>query len=253
MQPLPELQHKLGQALRSGVVMDLPLRDRGLSGVRRLQVYRNNHASALREALRAVYPVTERLVGDAFFAIAADAYAMGNPSHSGNIQDYGGAFAAFLGAYAPAAELPYLSDVAALEWRRLQTAIAVPHTPMDLEALAEVPEDMLPNLHFHHQPAARALESAYPILSIWEFCQDPEPKGRLDPDSGGERVLISRKALDVEMRRISVGEYAFLKVLCRGEDFAAACRTALDSEPGFAIQARFAALVQDEILTDFYL
>jgi len=249
---LPELQQKLGQALRGGATDNLPLRDRGLPGVQRLQVYRNNHASALREALRAVYPVTERLVGEAFLAIAADAYAASNPSHSGNIQEYGGAFPAFLGAYAPAVQLPYLSDVAALEWRRLQTAIAVPHVSMDLQALATVPEDLLPELRFHHQPAARALESAYPILSIWEFCQDPEPTGQLDIGSDGERVLFSRPALDVEMRRISAGEYAFLKILCRGETFAAACQAALDIEPAFDIQARFAALVRDQILTDFY-
>ena len=54
MLPLPELQQKLGQALRGGVATGLPLHDRGLSGVRRLQVYRNNHAGALREALHAV-------------------------------------------------------------------------------------------------------------------------------------------------------------------------------------------------------
>jgi len=252
MLPLPELQQRLGQALRGGAAGHLPLRSRGLSGAQRLQVYRNNHASALREALRAVYPVTERLVGEAFFAVAADAYVAANPSHSGNIQDYGGAFPAFLAGYAPAGQLPYLGDVAALEWRRLQTAIAMPHSSMDLQALARVPEDLLPELRFHHQPAARAMESAHPVLSIWEFCQDPEPAGQLDIDLPGERVLFSRPALDVEMRRISAGEYAFLKTLCRGEIFAQACQAALDAEPAFDIQASFAAFVRDQILTDFY-
>jgi len=253
MLPLPELQQRLGQALRGGAASDLPLRNRGVSGVQRLQVYRNNHASALREALRTVYPVTERLVGIAFFAMAADAYIAANPSHSGNIQDYGGAFPSFLGTYAPAQQLPYLHDVSVLEWRRLQTALAIAHTPMDLQALAQVPEDTLPNLRFHHQPAARAMESVYPILSIWEFCQVPEPQGQLDLGLGSERVLLSRPALDVQMRRISGGEYAFLMALCRGEDFAAACQLALRQEPGFDIQACFTDLVRDEVLIDFYL
>jgi len=253
MLPLPELQQKLGQALRGGDPAGLPLRDHGIAGSRRLQVYRNNHLSALREALRAVYPATERLVGEAFFAITADAYVLANPSRSGNIQDYGGAFPLFLESYAPAASLPYLSDVAALEWRRLQTAIAPPHAPMDVEALAQVPKEMLTELRFHHQPAARALDSRYPILSIWQFCQLPDPEGELDLGAGGERVLFSRRSEEVEMRLLSPGEYAFLRVLCRGETFEAACRAALTVERGFDVEERFATLVRDEVLTGFYL
>ncbi|HEY1991338.1 MAG TPA: DNA-binding domain-containing protein [Gammaproteobacteria bacterium] len=253
MLPLPELQQQLGQALRGGTAAGLPLRDRGISGVRRLQVYRNNHAAALREALRAVYPVTQRLVGEEFFAAAADGYASVTPSHSGNIQDYGAAFPAFLSTYPPAASLAYLGDVASLEWRRLQTAVAPPHTPMDRKALAEVPADRLTELHFHPQPGAHTFASPYPILSIWEFCQQAEPEATLDLDRGGERVLFFRTGLDVQMRRICAAEHVFLLEICRGADFAGACRAGLATEPGFDVQACFAAAVQDEILTDFYL
>ena len=253
MLPLPELQRRLGQTLRGGDPAGLLLRDGGIAGARRLQVYRNNHLSALREALRAVYPVTERLVGEAFFAAAADAYVASNPSRSGNIQDYGGAFPLFLESYAPAVSLPYLGDVAALEWRRLQTAIAPPHEPMDLEALAQVPKEMLTELRFHHQPAARAMDSRFPILSIWQFCQQPDPEGELDLGRGNEWVLFSRRTEEVEMRLLSPGEYAFLRVLCRGETFEAAARAALTVERSFDVEERFATLVRDEILTGFYL
>ncbi|HEX2668148.1 MAG TPA: DNA-binding domain-containing protein [Gammaproteobacteria bacterium] len=251
MQPLPELQRRFAHALRGGDAA-LPLRERGLPGARRLQVYRHNHLSALQGALRATYPVTERLVGEAFFAAAAAEYIAHNPSHSGNVQDYGGAFPVFLQGYAPAASLPYLGDVAALEWRRLQTAIAAPHLPMDLHSLAQVPEERLPELCFHHQPAARALDSRFPILSIWQFCQQAEPEGELDFTRGGECVLLSRPRLDVEMRLLTPGEYAFLRRLCRGGTFEDACGAALQQEPHFDVQEKFAALVRDEILTSFY-
>lgn len=253
MLPLPELQQRLGMALRGGTAAGLPLRDHGIAGHRRLQVYRNNHVTALREALRAVYPVTERLVGEAFFAVAADAYAAATPSHSGNIQDYGGAFSLFLENYVPAASLPYLGDVAALEWRRLQTSMAEPHGPMDLEALAKVPRDTLPELHFHQQPGAHAFDSRYPVLSIWEFCQQVEPEAQLDLDRGGERVLIFRTGLDVQMRRLSAGEHAFLVNLDCGASFAHACQAGIDVDPGFDVQACFSAAVRDAILADFYL
>jgi hypothetical protein len=253
MQSLPELQRYFGRALCDPGAMLPPIRANGLGAARRLQVYRHNHETALLSALRAVYPVTERLVGEEFFAAAAAGYARENPSHSGNVQDYGGAFPSFLGAYAPAASLPYLGDVAALEWRRLQTALAAPHTPMDLKALAAVPAESLPELYFHHQPAARAFGSPFPVLSIWELCQQAEPEGELDLSLGSQCVLFSRPALDVQMRLVTPGEYAFLQRLCRGGTFEAACRAALEVEPGFDVQERFAALVREEILTDFHL
>lgn len=248
---LPDLQNRFAHALnaRAG---ELPIRGNGLSADQRLQVYRNNMQSALIASLRSVYPVTERLVGEAFFDAAAHAYLKTNPSHSGNVQDYGGAFSQFLNGFGPAGSLPYLGDVAALEWRRLQTALAPPHTPMDLVALAAVPKELQPELHFRHQPAARAFCSHFPVLTIWEYCQSASPEQDLDVDLSGECVLFARPALDVYMRRLTPGEYAFLHHLCRGHTFEEACLEALKVEAGFDVERRFAELVREEILTAFY-
>ncbi len=253
MQPLPELQAQLAQALREPGAASPPIRPNGLSAARRLQVYRHNYESALLSALRAVYPVTERLVGEAFFAAAAAQCLKQNPSRSGNIQDYGGAFPTFLGGYASAADVPYLGDVAALEWRRLEAVLAPAHTPMDIKALAEVPAEMQPKLHFHLQPAAGIFESHFPILSIWEFCQQAEPVGELDLGLGAQYVLISRPALDVQMRLLSASEHAFLRRLAQGGSFEAACSDALAMEHGFDVEGRFATLVREQILTSFHL
>ena len=252
MLPLPELQDRFARALTGRQVTELPIRSNGLSAAQRLQVYRNNMQSALLGALRSVYPVTERLVGEEFFAAAAYAYLKSNPSHSGNIQDYGGAFSRFLNEFEPAASLAYLGDVAALEWRRLQTALAPPHTPMDMSALAAVPQELQPELRFRHQPAARAFCSRFPVLTIWEYCQSAAPEDDLDIDLPRECVLFARPALDVYMRRLTPGEYAFLHQLCRGHTFEEACLEALKAEQGFDVEHRFAELVREEILTGFY-
>jgi len=253
MLPLPELQQRFGSALRHAPGRALPIRANGLSPERRLQVYRHNMQSALLSALETVYPVTRRLVGEEFFAMAAQAYIAANPSHSGNVQEYGGAFHQFLVDYAPASSLPYLSDVAALEWQRLQTALAPPHTPMDLTALAKVPGELQPALHFHHQPAARVLSSRFPALTIWEFCQQEEPEGELRLERPGECVLFSRPRLDVRMQRIGPGEYRFLQALYRGDRFDHACRDAWEVEPEFDVEKQFAKLVGEEVFTSFYL
>jgi hypothetical protein len=252
MLPLPELQQRFAHALTGSQAVALPVRGNGLSGEQRLQVYRNNMQSALMGALRDVYPVTERLVGQEFFTAAAFAYLKTNPSHSGNIQDYGGVFPQFLNGFEPAASLPYLGDVAALEWRRLQSAIAPSHVPMDVAALAAVPAELQPELHFRHQPAARTFCSRFPVLTIWEYCQSAAPEAELDIGLPGECVLFARPQLDVYMRRLTPGEYAFLHQLWRGQSFEAACRQALEVEPEFDVEQNFAELVREEILTGFY-
>ena len=252
MLPLPELQQRFASALGGAQAVAPPIRGNGLTGQQRLQVYRNNMQSALISALRGVYPVTERLVGEEFFSAAALAYLKANPSHSGNIQEYGGAFSQFLNGFGPATSLPYLGDVAALEWHRLQTAIAPPHVSMNLAALAAVAAELQLGLHFLTQPAVRVFRSRFPVLTIWEYCQSMAPEEGLDIDLPGERALFARPALDVYMRRLSPGEYDFLHQLRRGRTFEEACVQALKTEPGFDVERNFAGLVREEILTGFY-
>ena len=50
----------------------------------RLAVYIGNVYHNLREALRAVYPVVDRLVGERFFDCSANRYIRDNPSRSGD-------------------------------------------------------------------------------------------------------------------------------------------------------------------------
>jgi len=251
MLPLPELQVHFGRCL-TGKEAELPVRGNGLDTVQRLQVYRNNMRINLTAALSVVYPVTERLVGEEFFVAAAWSYIQSHPSHTGNIQDYGSACPRFLAGYEPASSLPYLSDVAALEWRRLESALAPAHIPLDVAALGKVPGELQPGLRFRLQPAARIFCSPYPMLSIWEYCQSVAPEDDLDIGRPGECVLLARPGLDVDMRRLTPGEHSLLHYLGRGETFEAACLKALEAEPDFDVARTFTALVREEILTEFY-
>ena len=67
----------------------------GMTPAARLAIYRNNIVHNYREALRDVYPVVERLVGEDFFRFAADHYIPCHPSCQGNLHGFGGEFAAF--------------------------------------------------------------------------------------------------------------------------------------------------------------
>src|SRR5882724_2689625 len=85
---------------------------------RRFAVYRNNVAAGLIRALASRFPVTEKIVGEAFFAGMAQAFIALHPPRSALLLSYGDDFAGFVETFDPAAELSYLPDVIRLEAAR---------------------------------------------------------------------------------------------------------------------------------------
>jgi hypothetical protein len=80
-----------------------------------LAVHRNTALHGLVNALRLGCPTVDALVGESFFDQAALAFVQAHPPSSAWLTGYGGGFADFLDSYAPAADLPYLGDVARLD------------------------------------------------------------------------------------------------------------------------------------------
>ncbi|WP_071651562.1 MNIO family bufferin maturase, partial [Duganella phyllosphaerae] len=82
----------------------------------RLTLYRGNLAATATKALAAAYPVIAALVGHAFFGALARAYVRAQPSQDGDLNRFGAQLGDFLDDFPPAATLPYLADMARLEW-----------------------------------------------------------------------------------------------------------------------------------------
>ena len=77
----------------------------------RLSIYRNTSRTALTNALRLNFPAVQRLVGEDFFAAAADTFITREPPHAAWLDLYGESFPEFLQSFEPAASLTYLPDV----------------------------------------------------------------------------------------------------------------------------------------------
>lgn len=105
-----------------------------------LAVYRNNYRVGLIDTLAFIYPVCRQLVGEDFFSGLARAFIGGHPSHSGNLHLYGAGFGDFIAGFEHARELPYLADVARLEWRVHRAYYAADAAPVDSAALAAFPQ-----------------------------------------------------------------------------------------------------------------
>lgn len=231
---------------------DRHIRTNRLSGKRRLQVYRNNMLISLTEALRALYPVIYRLVGDGFFRYAAARYIRCHPSASGNLHDFGGRFADFLRTFEPASSLAYLPDVASLEWAYHQVFHADGHPPLDRAALSRIPEDRYGELAFRLHPASRLLTSNYPILRIWQVNQEDYTGDQtVDLAEGGVRLLVIRRDnLDIEIHALEEGEFALLQTLAEGDSLATACEHALNAQADFDLTTELGKHITRGTLVD---
>jgi len=210
------------------------VRAQGIAAERRLQVYRNNLFAGLTEVLAAVYPVTRRLVGAAYFDQAARAYIASYPSPSGDVHRYGGHFAVHLGRCPGSETLGYLADVARLEWSYHRAFHAEQLPALDAAGLRAVQPQDYPRLRLMLQPSARLLESGYPVLRIWQVNQpDWTGDATVNVAEGRTRLLILRQGVEVAFIPLGVGEHLWLHGLAHGLTLLEAQQRAAEREPGF--------------------
>jgi len=211
----------------------------------RLAIYRVNARANYRNALAATHPVVKRLTGEPFFNAAVDEFVAAHPPVSGDLNIYGGHLAGFLEHYAPAAKLPYLPDVARLEWAidDANRATDVPRVPdAVLAALSIVAPERMPNVLLVLDVSCRLVASEFPILRIWRANQ-PDRSGaeRVELDEGGILLLVRRDADGVALESLSAGEHAWLAALARGSTLGAAIGAALAAESAFDLGAALRA------------
>ena len=214
----------------------------GKTLTRRFGVYRNNVYASLIDALASHFPVTVRLVGDAFFRAMARVYVEKDPPRSAVLIRYGASFADFVAHFPPAGAVPYLADVARLEWAWHAAYHAPDAAPLSFAALTEVaPSVEGATLVLH--PSLAVVRAAYPVVTIWQIAsaEGQDEPARLPAD--GEDALVVRPKLDVEVRRLPEGGAVFVLALKSGATLQMAASSAMQDAPAFDLEANLAGLI----------
>jgi hypothetical protein len=199
---------------------------------RRFAVYRNNVVGGLVRALGERFPVTRRLVGEAFFAAMAREFVLAHPPRSPLMFTYGNGFPDFVETFPPSATLPYLADLARLEAARGHAYHAADIAPLGPDAFAAVAPKEVDRLRVGFHPAVQIIRSPYPIVSIWLAHRGNEEAPSIGSWTA-ECALVSRPERTVELRRLSAGTAAFLLALRARHTIEEAAVAALDTDPSF--------------------
>lgn len=195
----------------------------GRPAVRRFDVYRNNVAVGLTEALKTAFPVVHQLVGAAFFRAMAGVFLRSHPPTSPVMMHYGAEMAEFLDAFAPVASLVYLPDVARLEQARREAYHAADADVFDATILRDLAPEELLRAQVRFVPAVRLLRSAHPVLSIWRANSDTTAPR---PLPGAEAVLVSRPGFDPVLDPLDPAQLDFCRALADGQTLEAALAAA---------------------------
>jgi hypothetical protein len=217
---------------------------------RAIAVYRNNVFGNLTDALRLTYPAIRRLVGDAFFAQAAARFIADQPPRSADLYEYGREFATFLEGYGPTRALPYLADVARLEFAVCRALHAPRAAPLDAGGLAALCRDAPETVRFAPHPALALLRLGTPARGIWRGALEPEEAertarlGAIDPASGGENLAVVNPAGTVDILVLDAATHVLAERLAAGMPLGAA----LEGAAPDAAAARLALLVASGFL-----
>jgi hypothetical protein len=193
----------------------------GLEAAEQVRIYRRAVLGTLTRALADVYPVCCRLVGQRFFESMARAFVHQTPSQSPDLGDYGKRFSEFIADFSPARTLPYLSDVAHLEWLWHRAFHAEDEAPLDSSAVSDIPEAAQASVIFCLPGSAALLASRYPVHRIWHVNQ-PAWQGAptVNLDEGPARLLIWRRGYEVEIAPLDEAQWWLLTEVARGATLA---------------------------------
>jgi hypothetical protein len=194
-------------------------------------VYRNTVMKGCIDALQANYPSVTRLVGEEWFRAAAAIYVRAHLPQDARMLYYGAGFAEFLDGFEPAAELPYLADVARLDRLWTEAHVAPDQPSLEPAAIADLAPTELADVVLHPHPAACwAWFDNQPVFTIWRRNREA-----LEDDSEidwrGEGALLTRMQGAVAWVELDKAGCHFLDCCKAGRTLAEAAAAALAVRP----------------------
>lgn len=219
--------------------------DGGAAG-RRFDVYRNNVAVSLTEALETGFPVIRKLLGEENFKGITSIYLRQSPPDSPMMMYYGANFPDFLRGFEPLKHIGYLGDVAALEMALRRSYHAADAEAAGGDVLARVPPEQLEHVRLQFAPSVEVLSSPWPIHDIWRFNM---VDGADKPRAEAQDVLVTRPEFDPELHLLPTGGGAFVTALMAGAPLGQAAAQATTIAPEFDLGGCLALLLTGHAIT----
>lgn len=184
-----------------------------------MELYRNNFYISCKEYLAKCFHSVELLVGEAFFSQLAKAFIIQQPLTSARIELLGGHFGGFIKACQQTQTIPYLAQIADLDWAfdRAKSVLQIAEFPY--QKLQQLPAEHHLKLKFQLVPETLLISASCPVLKIWLGINSGHLDD-IDMQRGEYVILHSNKAQGAKYYTLSEQQYRFLTAVANGENLA---------------------------------
>jgi hypothetical protein len=196
----------------------------GIGATQRVEIYRDSSRRAREKALEAIYPVCRQVVGHRCFAGLAADFMNARPSRSGDLNVYGGDFPQHLQTHVDLrgsfAGLPYLSDLARLEWHWHAVYYAPDDPAFDVPGFTALTvAGHAEDAWFHLSAALRLFASDYPVREIWRRHRETRDTASV-PVGAREYSVIHRDQFRPEIDAVEPRTFRLLDAVSKGRSLA---------------------------------
>ena len=195
-------------------------------------IYRNNVRHAHVGALSAIYPAIRALVGEDYFDGLAARYANARPPVSAVLAGYGAGFADYLASRPELSNVPFLPDVARLEWAMNEAFHA--HSSFSLAPDEAARLFAGRAVDFDLVASARLLALDHAAFDIRAAALESDAGHIAAITESRQHLVVFRAAGAVTAETLSPGEFAFLRRISLGGPLKRAIAAGFEAEPGFS-------------------
>jgi hypothetical protein len=161
-----------------------------ITDISHLGVYGRAYFHRLFSSMAADFPAIRTLLGQSSFERLVSSYLFYFPSTVTNIDEVGLNLPIYLKEYSLSAMLPFLADLAKLEWLLLESFYSEDSPALSLERLQNMPEKVWGRAQLRLSKHVRFLNSDFPVVEMWE-----KRESSLDEFKLGEITRIPRTVL----------------------------------------------------------
>ena len=251
MSSLRDLQNRFGEFLSGSGELDAGcFTDARLA--QNASIHRNNVNHAHAAALAANFPAVRSLLGEQCFDVMAALYCSTTPTTCAVLAEYGGDVPAFIEGRTEFAELPFLSDVARLEWAAnlsLHAACDKSLTPEGLALLAQ-PAGTDADVHLTPVSSLQLLATPYPAEAIRRAAIENDAD-RLSRIAAAPQWLATYRTLaGLRIESLTSGEFSLLSSLGRSSRLSPAFAEALAVDPALQLPETIGRFLQLGLLAE---
>jgi len=205
----------------------------------RVGIYAEMYWLRMRDSLRTDYPYVLQVLGEEDFEVLVARHLKRRPSTHYSLGHLGVAFVDTL-REATIEGLPWLADLAALEWARAEAFVAIDAPVLELSALGALNEEAFAHSRLVASPSLRLLHPAWDVLPVWRALERGEAWSELTVAEARAPLIVWRQGFNVYHVGLTPTEARAMARVQQGLDLPTVCEAFAEAPK--PVEAAFQAI-----------